>query len=422
MADVEDLGGLFDGFEGYQTPTDTELAGALRDGVVALDTNVLLDLYRYGEEARHEFFEVLDRVAASLFVPGQVMAEFWRTRVHVLEEVASSSAEVELRKSRATALGIVDRWRSRTRAEAEASACVRAIGNVFDDIEQRMRNIAGRLDGAASIADTSNDPVLRRLEQVVDGKVGRPFNAEEKAQLVAKGIERFTTRTPPGYMDAEKHGQSEEGTGDYLLWEQLIERAVQRKVDILLVTRDSKEDWWRTDKRHGLLGPRIELVDEMRARAGVSFRMLRPEDLLKSAMALLQVSVSDKTIEDASRISTLSDREADEGWTPRTTQLLLERLESSGATVQAGAIRHAALDPGRFVSRQRVFELGGYDENRHLKGFTKPVKGVVEGMVADGEVSEDIEPALTAFYSGPGKAEGFVVPESLAIAVSELEI
>lgn len=87
------------------------------------------------------------------------------------------------------------------------------------------------------------------------------------------------------------------------MWEQLIAQASKISQDVLFVTRDEKADWWRKcqDQRR-LLGPRVELVSEMRDRAGVSYFMLRPAQFLKAATELLHVEVSERTIDDASRI------------------------------------------------------------------------------------------------------------------------
>lgn len=49
--------GHLDGFEGYRTAKRKEYVSALKTGLVALDANVLLDLYRYGEQGRHAAFQ-----------------------------------------------------------------------------------------------------------------------------------------------------------------------------------------------------------------------------------------------------------------------------------------------------------------------------------------------------------------------------
>ena len=43
---------LFDGFEGYRTPTSDDYRHLLTEGLVVPDTNVLLNLYRYNAQAR----------------------------------------------------------------------------------------------------------------------------------------------------------------------------------------------------------------------------------------------------------------------------------------------------------------------------------------------------------------------------------
>jgi hypothetical protein len=66
---------IFDGFEGYQVPSNDEADLALRSGVVVVDTNALLNLYRYNERTRDDLFRVLESLGTRLWVPHQVMLE-----------------------------------------------------------------------------------------------------------------------------------------------------------------------------------------------------------------------------------------------------------------------------------------------------------------------------------------------------------
>jgi hypothetical protein len=70
---------IFDGFEGYQVPSNDEAELALRSGLVVVDTNALLNLYRYTERTRDDLFRVLESLGTRLWIPHQVMLEFWRT-------------------------------------------------------------------------------------------------------------------------------------------------------------------------------------------------------------------------------------------------------------------------------------------------------------------------------------------------------
>jgi PIN like domain len=53
------FGGLFKGFEGYRTPSDEDYRTALTNALVVLDTNVLLNLYRYNDETRSSMIDVM---------------------------------------------------------------------------------------------------------------------------------------------------------------------------------------------------------------------------------------------------------------------------------------------------------------------------------------------------------------------------
>src|SRR5947208_978041 len=73
---AETLGGIYDGFEAYRTPTESDYATLLTSGMIVLDTNVLIDLYRYHKQTRDEFLLVLDNIKERLWFPHQVIKEF----------------------------------------------------------------------------------------------------------------------------------------------------------------------------------------------------------------------------------------------------------------------------------------------------------------------------------------------------------
>ena len=54
--------------------------------MVVPDANVLLNLYRYTDQARDDLLSVLERLGNQLWVPHQVLVEFWRNRDAVLRD------------------------------------------------------------------------------------------------------------------------------------------------------------------------------------------------------------------------------------------------------------------------------------------------------------------------------------------------
>lgn len=79
-ADTRTSHGLFDGFESYKTPTEADFRALLTGGIIVPDTNILLNLYRYNEQTRSDFLSVLNALGDRLWVPRQVIVEFWRNR------------------------------------------------------------------------------------------------------------------------------------------------------------------------------------------------------------------------------------------------------------------------------------------------------------------------------------------------------
>ncbi|MGC4804157.1 PIN-like domain-containing protein [Micromonospora sp. DT233] len=54
--------GLFDGFEGYQVLAGADVDRALTSALVAVDANVLLNLYRYNLQTTNDLLAVFERL------------------------------------------------------------------------------------------------------------------------------------------------------------------------------------------------------------------------------------------------------------------------------------------------------------------------------------------------------------------------
>ena len=67
---------------------------------------------------------------------------------------------------------------------------------------------------------------------------------------------------------------------------------------------------------------------------------------------------------------------ASTGWTREVYGAIVAEL-FQGHGVQAKAIM-TAVNNGGFVSRDEVYELGGYAQNRSLKGFTRPSNRITQ--------------------------------------------
>lgn len=207
------------------------------------------------------------------------------------------------------------------------------------------------------------------------------------------------------------------------MWEQVLIEAGQRRCNVIFVTADAKEDWWRREGGE-LRGPRPELVVEMRRRTNYRLFMLRPPRLLELAREVLAVTVHDESVQNAERVDRLlSDTDAgpNGGWDLPSIEALFNRLRAEGA-VQGDVIKYAALQGG-FIERDKVYEIAGYDESRQLRGFTRPVTRITKAFREDGRIYDDAVDLFAAVYnplsSNPSAAVGFEVDRrALPLVVS----
>jgi hypothetical protein len=179
------------------------------------------------------------------------------------------------------------------------------LSQAFDTVAESVRQLADA-EAPDFARDTNKDPVLSKLQPLLRSRVGPPFTRDEHKKALEDAKVRFQERRPPGYRDAEKG--TDNAAGDYLVWRQLLLEARSRQQrDVLIVTGDVKDDWWRKE-RGEVRGPHPELVQELKEFAGSRLFMLRPESLLLQARQILKVSVRDESLQDVERV----DRELEE--------------------------------------------------------------------------------------------------------------
>ncbi|MER7722983.1 PIN domain-containing protein [Streptomyces sp. NPDC096323] len=411
--------GLFDDFGAYRTATTADFTAVLTDGLVAPDANVLLNLYRYTEQARTDLLGALGALGDRLWVPHQVVDEFWRNREGVISDARSTSrtAAQEMSDHSGTAVQTLRTWANRVALSDEDLADLRdRLTTVFDMVQKQITEV-GDGEWQSITHDTSADPVIAGLEHALAGRVGPPFGPEERTELTEVGRERITKRIPPGYMDAKKDGDG--AVGDFFLWEQLLRAAAERGSDVLFVTADAKEDWWRKEHGHNR-GPRPELTAELRRRGGGRLFLLSPKQFLEVAAPILQVSVQAGSVEDIERVERIEAEPSLGGWTAGAIEALFNGLSYEGYGNRVDVIRYAAEMDGR-IEALSVYEICEYDDDRSLRGFTKPIRRISRNLVEQGAIPGSAVPVLTAEYeNGPGRASGFMVHPLLVPLINDL--
>ncbi len=299
-------GGIFDGFEDYRTATEDDYRRTLTGGMVVFDANVLLNLYRFNSTTRADLIKVMQSLGDSLWIPHQVMREFWRNRESVIDQLGETPKEslTRLDKARQEAEEAVRAWSNRIYLpEGERDGLLTKLNGAFQAVRHTISEQAA---ANAHPHDTNSDTIVATLSEILAGRTGAALPAEDHDAAVDEAERRIAAEEPPGYLDKDKV-DADERAGDYLVWKQVLVEAAQRSCDVLLVTSDVKEDWWRRAKGQ-LRGPRLELMAEFRRSTGHRLFMITPSELIRRADALTDVHVNPKSAADIERVEQASSK------------------------------------------------------------------------------------------------------------------
>lgn len=340
-------------------------------------------------------------------MPHQVVREFWRNRQSVIASLGSASRDAQsaLAKNVTSTKDAISRW---AKSVALPDDQRRDLTKDVDDFYGNLRDrIGDEPIGVSAHAPTSEDDLLRKLEELLENSVGPVLSEDDWKRAVEEGERRVENLIPPGYMDVDKLESDlpEGASGDYLVWHQLLLEGTERDADLILVTADTKEDWWNRAERGSIIGARHELIHEYLQATGRRFFLLEPADLIKHSSAL-GVGTSIESVQDIERVR---DEESEHvPWTADAARAVLRELDVQGH-IQAEVIKEAIRNGGR-ISRARVYELDNRDENQMLRGFTRPVKRVTAELQVRGYVPYGVVALLDAVYETGVKSSRFAVP------------
>lgn len=171
-----------------------------REGLIVLDANVLLDLYRVTPKARRHVLRAVNRVSDRLWVPYQAAVEFSRNRKQAVIDRTSSCKQTKqvLRAAEANAVGVLEsavgklldqRERNGTTREWDVGAAgldraslrARLMG-VMKPALVELEKLAVEYDlGPADMQGA--DALLLQIDDLLRGHIGHPYPAAETSRL-----------------------------------------------------------------------------------------------------------------------------------------------------------------------------------------------------------------------------------------------
>lgn len=276
-------------FPGHYRPTQEQFETMWKTATIVPDTNVILNFYRYSSDTRDRLLGILRKYRERIWLPHQAAKEFHANRLQVIVEQVDAYKKIPQ---------MLDQHRKQI--EGELGSYKR---HPLIDIKEHLRAIEAAFENAKTALAAQQDKhpnlleadsILDAITQLFDGQIGMAYDESALKSLHKDGEHRYSLEIPPGYADA-KDKRGDEKYGDLVIWRQMLDRAEATKAPMILVTDDSKEDWWWRFQGK-TLGPRPELVEEMRSIAGVDFYMYRTDQFMQHARLNLREQISEETI------------------------------------------------------------------------------------------------------------------------------
>ena len=286
-------------FREYHKFTAKGFKDLWKEGLFVFDTNTLLDMYRYRRETVEEYLKVMGNLKnnSQIWIPYQVGLEFYENRLGVISEYEESYD---------TILSILDK----VKIEIESKYKNHPFLD-FSEIRSEMTKALSSIESKIIAAKKNHpkllekqDDILEQLNNLFDGFTGEKYSTEKLSEIYKDGEERYKEKLPPGYKDAKKGGTRQ--YGDLILWNQIIDKAIEVKKPIILISGDVKEDWWleHNGKR---IQPRPELKREMLEKADVDFHIYTADKFLELYRESTRGVVGEDTIKEVRKIREIEE-------------------------------------------------------------------------------------------------------------------
>lgn len=280
------MGPMKDKFPGYYRPTRQEFKALWGSCMFFLDANVLLNLYGYSEKTREQLLSILETIKERLRMPHQFALEYQRNRAGAIMQQVKNYVQVE------------KTFRDVYEKEFEPKLKHPFLSDEMQADFNRIRD--GLREGREKVeALFSSDPYHDRITEALSGRIGDPPDSEKLKRLYEEARHRYESQIPPGYEDL-KEKEEPDAYGDCVGWAQLLEMAKSEDKGAILITDDSKADWWKIQGDR-TIGPRPELLAEFAEKTKQQFYMYSSAQFMKHSAEYLESKVEDEAIQEIKR-------------------------------------------------------------------------------------------------------------------------
>lgn len=265
--------------------------------LLVLDTNVLFSVVLNSYYAGLNILQILKRCENLIWIPHHVYREYNKNKARIFKSLTKKedklinllikslkSSKNNLQSLINTQLNVVDTTINELEKE---------LNSKYDDLYNIIVNYEDKLKNEVTSVNTNNNNLKNELEKFVDklkkdNRISENIKFSEYLEILNEGETRYKYLLPPGYKDnckGAKGDNTEEKYynnkfGDLFIWKEILKLPNKLKNDrelnienIIFITNDLKEDWWKIDnKRSGDKDPTL-----MRDELLLEFSELNPD-------------------------------------------------------------------------------------------------------------------------------------------------
>ncbi|MGY0779822.1 PIN domain-containing protein [Azospirillum argentinense] len=346
-------------FREYYPLSEGEFDDLWRTGLIVLDTNVLLRLFRYKQQTANDFLAILEKLEHRLWLPHQVGWEFQRRRLGKIDE------------ARKAYNSIVQTFRTCENAIRNEMASLKEFGihplldlekhitALTEHLEQSIRDIEDQY--SKSPPSSHYDSLFDKISKIYTDSVGTSFSLPELESIYKEGDMRYPAKIPPGFGDnkTKKDRPPQELYGDLIIWKEILRHAKDNEIGVIFVTEDTKIDWWDRTDDGKTIGPLPALRREFFTETNQLFHMYRVGQFAERAAKMLELNINKESTEELKQPDKPSPVVRAEDTANSTFSPATQYLEAHHFSQQA----HGILKPELLPAADDIDESNNTDED-----------------------------------------------------------
>ena len=220
--------------------------------IIVLDTNVLLNIYRYSAEFSEFALNCLRAVKRYVVLPATVRleyekhykAEFVKMRERVENASQETSKQIQIAKKK-----ILKTCDNLERLQFSDIGVLRAgLAQKIDALEKFFNDFFCERNSLNLISHfwEDNDYLMDIVKEWDrSNRIMLSPSQEDIYYWCEEGEKRYKNEIPPGFKDI-KNKDGVRKYSDLILWKEILRFAKKEEKNVVFVTDDVKSDWWKT--------------------------------------------------------------------------------------------------------------------------------------------------------------------------------